>query len=39
MEFPGFTTAEDNLTKLRKEYLALGGQRSNARYGWIRTDV
>lgn len=39
MEFPGFTAAEDNLTKLRKQYLAVGGERSNTRYGWIRTDA
>ena len=39
MEFPGFTAAEDDLTKLRKQYLAMGGQRSNTRYGWIRTDT
>ncbi len=36
MEFPGFTAADDNLSKMRREYLAMGGQRSNTRYGWIR---
>ncbi len=37
MEFPGFTSFDDSLSKLRKEYLAMGGQPSNTRYGWIRT--
>jgi hypothetical protein len=35
MEFPGFV-ADDNLSRMRREYLAMGGQRSNRRYGWIR---
>jgi predicted TIM-barrel fold metal-dependent hydrolase len=34
MEFPGFMA--DNLSQMRREYLAMGGQRSNTRYGWIR---
>jgi hypothetical protein len=34
MEFPGFMA--DNLSKMRRQYLAMGGQRSNTRYGWIR---
>jgi hypothetical protein len=37
MEFPGFVA--DNLSKMRAEYLAMGGERSNTRYGWIRTRV
>jgi hypothetical protein len=35
MEFPGFVT--DNLSKMKQAYVAAGGQRSNIRYGWIRT--
>ena len=35
MEFPGFAM-NDNLSKLRREYLAQGGLPSNTRYGWVR---
>ncbi len=35
MEFPGFVA--DNLSKMKQAYVAAGGQRSNIRYGWIRT--
>jgi hypothetical protein len=35
MELPGFTA--DNMSKVKENYLALGGQPSNQRYGWIRT--
>jgi predicted TIM-barrel fold metal-dependent hydrolase len=34
MEFPGFEA--DNLTKMRAQYEAAGGQPSNTRYGWLR---
>src|SRR5712692_6968153 len=37
LEFPGFTS--DNLSKIRGEYLAMGKQLDNTRYGWIRTRV
>jgi hypothetical protein len=35
MEFPGF--ASDNISKMKSLYAEAGGQRSNTRYGWIRT--
>jgi hypothetical protein len=35
MEFAGFAL-DDSLSKLRKEYLAMGGRPSNTRYGWLR---
>jgi uncharacterized protein len=35
LEFPGYTA--DNISRMRETYLAAGGQRSNTRYGWIRT--
>jgi hypothetical protein len=35
MELPGFTA--DNLSKVKEQYLAMGGEPSNTRYGWIRT--
>jgi hypothetical protein len=35
LEFPGFTA--DTISKMKETYLAAGGRRSNARYGWIRT--
>jgi hypothetical protein len=35
MEFPQFTL-EDNLSKIRRNYLAQGGLPSNKRYGWLR---
>ena len=35
LEFPGYTA--DNLSKVKQRYAELGGGRSNARYGWIRT--
>jgi hypothetical protein len=38
MEFPG-VAVEDNFSKARREYLAMGGERSNTRYGWVRTRV
>jgi predicted TIM-barrel fold metal-dependent hydrolase len=34
LEFPGFTA--DNLSKVREQYLAMGAEPSNTRYGWIR---
>ena len=34
MEFPGF--AADNISRTRKEYLAMGGVPSHTRYGWVR---
>jgi predicted TIM-barrel fold metal-dependent hydrolase len=37
LEFPEF--AADTLSKMKATYLAAGGQRSNVRYGWIRTRV
>jgi hypothetical protein len=37
LEFPGFVV--DNFSRIRTEYLAMGGERSNTRYGWIRTKV
>ncbi|PYU15406.1 MAG: hypothetical protein DMG29_06970 [Acidobacteria bacterium] len=37
LEFPGFTS--DNFSKMKAEYLAQGGEPSNTRYGWIRTEV
>ena len=35
LEFPGFTA--DNISKMKETYLAAGGERSNMRYGWLRT--
>jgi uncharacterized protein len=35
MEFPGFAL-NDTLSKLRREYLAMGAQPSNMRHGWVR---
>ncbi len=35
MEFPGFVM-EDRLSRMRREYLAMGGVPSNTRYGWLR---
>jgi predicted TIM-barrel fold metal-dependent hydrolase len=35
MELTGFTA--DNMSKFKEQYLASGGERSNVRYGWIRT--
>jgi hypothetical protein len=35
LEFPTF--GADNMTKFKENYLALGAEPSNARYGWIRT--
>ena len=38
LEFPGYVA--DNISKARKAYQAWGGgERSNTRYGWIRTRV
>ncbi len=37
LEFQGF--ANDNFSKMRKQYVEMGGERSNTRYGWIRTRV
>ena len=37
LEFPGLTS--DNFSKMKAEYLAQGGEPSNTRYGWIRTEV
>ncbi|HEY7724823.1 MAG TPA: amidohydrolase family protein [Anaeromyxobacteraceae bacterium] len=35
MEFPGFAL-DDGLSKLRREYLAVGGRPTHTRYGWLR---
>ena len=37
MEFPGLEA--DNLTRMKAQYLAAGGQPSNTRYGWVRTSA
>jgi len=37
LEFPGFVS--DNFSKMQAEYLAMGWERSNTRYGWIRRKV
>jgi NAD(P)-dependent dehydrogenase (short-subunit alcohol dehydrogenase family) len=37
VEFSG--QANDNFSKMRKQYVEMGGERSNTRYGWIRTKV
>jgi hypothetical protein len=37
LEFPGFVAQDDNLSRFRKEYLAMGCEPSHTRYGWIRT--
>jgi hypothetical protein len=37
MEFPGYTA--DNMSKFKEKYAASGGERSNTRYGWIRTQA
>jgi hypothetical protein len=37
----GYSTAynQDNFAKMRKQYAEFGGERSNTRFGWIRTTV
>jgi predicted TIM-barrel fold metal-dependent hydrolase len=35
MEFPGFTA--DNMSRMKKEYLASGALPHHTRYGWLRT--
>ena len=35
MEFAGFAM-DDKLSRMRREYMAMGGLPSNTRYGWIR---
>jgi len=35
MEFPGFAM-DDKLSRMRREYLAMGGPSSTTRYGWLR---
>jgi uncharacterized protein len=35
MEFDGYAM-DDNLSKMRREYLAMGGVPNNVRHGWIR---
>src|SRR5712692_7670569 len=35
MEFSGFAM-DDKLSRMRQEYLAMGGLPSNTRYGWLR---
>jgi hypothetical protein len=35
LEFPGY--AQDNLSRAKTEYVAMGAELSNTRYGWIRT--
>jgi hypothetical protein len=37
MEFPGY--AADNMSTFKEKYLALGAERSNIRYGWMRTSA
>jgi hypothetical protein len=37
LEFPGY--ASDNISKMKQRYAEMGGERSNLRYGWIRTKV
>jgi len=34
LEFPGFAT--DTFSRMRARYAEMGGERSNARFGWIR---
>ena len=34
MELPGSTA--DNMSRIKEQYIALGVEPSNARYGWIR---
>lgn len=36
MEFHGFAFNDDNLTKLREAYQAMGPEPSNTRWGWRR---
>ena len=31
------TAENDNLSKIKARYLEAGAQRSNMRYGWVRT--
>ena len=35
LEYQG--VADDNFSKMRKQYVEMGGGRSNTRYGWLRT--
>ena len=35
LEFPGF--ANDTFSRMRARYAEMGGERSNTRYGWIRS--
>jgi hypothetical protein len=35
MEFPQFAM-DDKLSRMRREYQAMGGLPSNTRYGWLR---
>jgi uncharacterized protein len=35
MEFPGFTA--DNMSQFKEKYAASGAERSNTRYGWVKT--
>jgi hypothetical protein len=37
LEFQGI--ANDNFSKMRKQYVEMGGGRSNTRYGWVRRTV
>jgi hypothetical protein len=37
LELP--TPSADNISKFKEKYAELGAERSNARYGWIRTKV
>ena len=34
---PAACVVSDNFSRMREEYLATGGERTNTRYGWIRT--
>jgi hypothetical protein len=35
LEFPGYVS--DNFSKMRRQFVEMGGERSNSRHGWIRT--
>lgn len=36
LEFPGYTA--DNIARMQKVYAEFGGERSDTRYGWFRSD-
>ena len=37
LEIP--VTTSDNFSRMKPQYVEMGGERSNTRYGWIRTKV